>query len=94
MLRVFAGGSRSDMTPDACLIVLFALLTVTAYLLWVRDALPRLRRILGALAFASLVAAVVLHDLEDSWIASSERDPTPPAAATEVAPANAGGAGA
>ena len=82
------------MTPDACFIVLFALLTVTAYLLWITDQQPRLRRLLGLLAFASLLLAVVFHDLELARVASSEREVAPPAGAPESPPPEVGGTGA
>ncbi len=75
------------MPPDACLIVLFALFTVTAYLLWVAGRLPFFRKLLGVLAVASLISSVVLHDLEMARIASSEGE------VTLDPPASAGGAG-
>jgi len=61
------------MTPSACLIVLFALLTVTGYLLWISDRLPRLRVLIGVLAVVTLVLAIVLYDLEVANVSSRER---------------------
>ena len=61
------------MTPAACLIVLFALLTITGYLLWIANRLPRLRVLIGVLAVVTLVLAIVLHDLEVANVSSQER---------------------
>ncbi len=49
------------MTPDVWLILLSTLLTVAAYLLWVWERLPRVRAVLGILAFVALVLSVVFH---------------------------------
>ena len=52
------------MTPDAVLILAFALLTLAAYGLWAGDRLPGVRTLLAVLAVFALVGAVVAHDAE------------------------------
>jgi len=49
------------MTPDVWLILLSTLLTVAGYLLYVWERLPRVRAVLGILAFVALVLSVVFH---------------------------------
>jgi hypothetical protein len=58
------------MTPDACLIILFAVLALAGYLVWVTDRLPRGRVPIGVLALVTLVLAIVFHDIEVSNVAS------------------------
>ena len=70
------------ITPAACLIVLFALLTVAGYLLWIANRLPRLRVLIGVLAVITLVLAIVLHDLEVASVSSQERGADDGTAAT------------
>ena len=70
VLRVEAGGSRNAMTPDAWLIILFAVLTLAGYLLWATGRLRRVRILVGVLAVVALVLAIVFHDLEVSAVAS------------------------
>ena len=50
------------MTPDAALILAFAVFALAAYGLWAGDRLPRLRTLLALLAVFALVGAVVAHD--------------------------------
>ena len=70
VLRIDAGGSRNAMTPDAWLIILFAVLTLAGYLLWATGRLRGVRIVLGVLAVVALVLAIVLHDLEVSAVAT------------------------
>ena len=70
--------------PAACLIILFALLTLAAYLLWIADRLPRIRVVIGVLAVVTLVLAIILHDLEVANVASRERGTGVGAAGTET----------
>ena len=66
------------ITPAACLMVVSAVLTIAGYALWAAGRARRSRKLVGVLAFVTLVAAIVLHDLEVSDVASrAERsDPT------------------
>ena len=60
------------ITPSDCLIILFAVLTLAAYLLWITERLPRIRLLIGFFAVATLVGAIVLHDLEVADVVSRE----------------------
>jgi len=62
------------MTPDVWLILLSALLTVAGYLLWVWERLPRVRAVLGILAFVALVLSVVFHGLITAQTPSADVD--------------------
>ena len=72
------------ITPSDYLIILFAVLTLAAYLLWIADRLPRLRVLIGFLAVVSLALTIVLHDLEVASVSSRERDTGDGASPTET----------
>ncbi len=62
------------MTPDVWLILLSTLLTVAGYLLYVWERLPRVRAVLGILAFVALVLSVVFHGVITSQAPSADVD--------------------
>ncbi len=62
------------MTPDVWLILLSTLLAVAGYLLWVWERLPRVRAVLGILAFVALVLSVVFHGVTMSQAPSADAD--------------------
>jgi len=62
------------MTPDVWLILLSTLLAVAGYLLWVWERLPRVRAVLGILAFVALVLSVVFHGVTTSQAPSADAD--------------------
>jgi hypothetical protein len=72
------------LSPAAWLIILFAVLTLAAYLLWIADRSPRIRLVIGFLAVVTLAGAIVLHDLEVANVASRERSTGDGAAGSET----------
>ena len=54
------------MTPDSCLILVFAVLLGAAYWLWLAEKAPRTRLVLIAGALVCLVATIVIRDIEDA----------------------------
>jgi len=90
VLRVRAGDRKSMMTPAACLIILFAALTLAGYLLWIAGRLPRIRLLIAVLALVTLALAIVLHDLEVASVATRDRGTGDGAAPTKT---DAGGTG-
>jgi hypothetical protein len=62
------------MTPDSCLVLVFAALLGATYWLWVAEKAPRTRLVLIALALACFVATIVIRDIEDARdVASAEK---------------------
>jgi len=62
------------MTPDSCLIVVFAALLGAAYWLWLAVKAPRTRIVLIAVALVCFVATIVIRDIEDARdVASAEQ---------------------
>ena len=62
------------MTPDSCLIVVFATLLGAAYWLWLAEKAPRTRIVLIAVALVCFVATIVIRDIEDARdVASAEK---------------------
>lgn len=54
------------MAPDAWLTILFAVLAVTAYLLWVLELLPGLRLLVTLLAIVCFALALVFYERADT----------------------------
>jgi hypothetical protein len=50
--------------PDVSLIFGVTAASLAAYLLWILDAAPRVRRLLVALTVVAVIAAVIVHDVE------------------------------
>ena len=62
------------MTPDSCLVLVFAALLGAAYWLWLAEKAPRTRLVLIAVALACFIATIVIRDIEDARdVASAEK---------------------
>jgi uncharacterized membrane protein YoaK (UPF0700 family) len=62
------------MTPDSCLVLVFAALLGVAYWLWAAGKAPQTRLVLIAVALACFVATIVIRDIEDARdVASAEK---------------------
>lgn len=58
--------------PDVSLIFVVTAASLAAYLLWLLDAAPRVRRLLVAIAVIGVIAAVIVHDVEMSNIVAQD----------------------
>jgi len=72
--------------PDAILIFVVTATSLAAYLLWVLEAAPRIRKLLVAVTVVGVIAAVIVHDVEMSNIVAQESTTTAPAAAGHAGP--------
>jgi hypothetical protein len=57
---------------DVLLIFVVTATSLVAYLLWLLDAAPRIRRLLVAVTVVGVIAAVIVHDVEMSNIVAQD----------------------
>ncbi|HLY39521.1 MAG TPA: hypothetical protein VKU61_15860 [Candidatus Binatia bacterium] len=58
--------------PDVSLIFVVTAASLAAYLLWILDAAPRVRRLLVALTVVAVIAAVIAHEVEMANIVAAD----------------------
>ena len=58
--------------PDVWLIFVVTAASLAAYVLWLVDAAPRVRRLLVVVTVVAVIAAVIVHDVEMSNIVAAD----------------------